>query len=53
MIGKKNENGPRGDVFNKDIFFTLKTIDKHAVIYSIDRESFNCGQNFARDLGIS
>ena len=33
--------------------FTLNTCDKHAVVYAIDRETFNCGQNFARNLGIS
>jgi len=33
--------------------FTLNTVDKHAVVFAIDRESFNCGQNYARNLGIT
>ena len=53
MIGRKDENGPQGDGVNKDISFSLNTIDKHAVVYAIDRESFNCGQKYARNLGIT
>ncbi len=53
MIGRKDCNGPQGDGLSEDISFTLNTVDKHAVIYAIDRESFNCGQNFARNLGIN
>lgn len=53
MIGRKNENGPQGDGIGEDASFTLNTVDRHAVVYAIDRESFNCGQNFARNLGIS
>ena len=33
--------------------YTLNTVDRHAVVYAIDRESYNCGQNFARNMGIS
>ena len=53
MIGRKDENGPQGDGINEDVSFTLNTVDKHAVVYAIDREAFNCGQNFARVPGIT
>ena len=53
MIGRADKNGPQGDGINEDVSFTLNTRDKHAVVYAIDRESYNCGQNFARNLGIS
>ena len=53
MIGRTDKNGPQGDGINEDVSFTLNTCDKHAVVYAIDRETFNCGQNFARNLGIS
>lgn len=53
MIGRKDCNGPRGEGMSEDISFTLNTVDKHAVVYAIDRETFNCGQNFARNLGIN
>lgn len=53
MIGRKEENGPRGDGINEDVSFTLNATDKHAVVYAIDREAFNCGQKFARTPGIN
>lgn len=53
MIGRDDMNGPRGDGVNEEVSFTLNTVDKHAVVYAIDRESFNCGQNYARNLGIT
>ena len=53
MIGRADKNGPQGDGINEDVSFTLNTCDKHAVVYAIDRESYNCGQNFARNMGIS
>ncbi len=53
MIGRNDENGPQGDGVNENISFTLNTVDKHAVVFAIDRESFNCGQNYARNLGIT
>ena len=52
MIGRKDENGPQGSGINEDVSFTLNATDKHAVVYAIDGETFNCGQNFARNLGI-
>ena len=36
-----------------DVMYTLNTIEQHAVVYAIDRESYNCGQNYARKMGIS
>ena len=53
MIGRADKNGPQGDGINEDVSFCLNTVDKHAVVYAIDRESYNCGKNFARNLGIS
>lgn len=53
MIGRDDKNGLRGDGVNEEVSFTLNTVDKHAVVYAIDRESFNCGQNYARNLGIT
>ncbi len=53
MIGRADKNGPQGDGINEDVSFTLNTCDKHAVVYAIDRETFNCGQNFVRNVGIS
>lgn len=53
MIGRKDENGPNGDGINENVSFTLNTTDRHAVVYAIDRESYNCGQNYARKMGIS
>lgn len=53
MIGRDDKNGPRGDGVNEEVSFTLNTVDKHAVVYAIDRESFNCGQNYDRNLGIT
>lgn len=53
MIGRADKNGPQGDGINENVSFCLNTVDKHAVVYAIDRESYNCGQNFARNLGIS
>ena len=31
MIGRSEENGPQGDGVNRDVSFTLNTIDRHAV----------------------
>ena len=53
MIGRKDENGPKGNGINEDVSFTLNTTDKHAVVYALDRESFNCGSGFARSPGIT
>lgn len=52
MIGRAEANGPQGDGVNEDVSFTLNTVDKHAVVYALDRESFNSGQRFAQSLGV-
>ncbi|MGN0753398.1 MAG: DNA cytosine methyltransferase [Aristaeellaceae bacterium] len=31
MIGRRDENGPQGDGVNRNVSFTLNTIDRHAV----------------------
>lgn len=51
-------NGTRlshnGDGYKEtDVMYTLNATEQHGVVYAIDRESFNCGQNFARNLGIT
>lgn len=53
MIGRKDGNGPQGDGISKDVAFTLNTVDKHAVVYAIDREACSCGQNFVRVPGVT
>ena len=53
MIGRKDSNGPQGNGISEEVSFTLNTVDKHAVVYAIDREAYNCGQNFARVPGIT
>jgi len=53
MIGRQDQNGPQGDGINEEVAFTLNATDKHAVVYAIDRETFNCGQSFAKNLGIN
>ena len=52
MIGRAEANGPQGEGVNEDVSFTLNTVDKHAVVYALDRESFNSGQRFAQSLGV-
>ena len=47
MIGRADENGPRGDGVNEDVSFTLNTVDKHAVAapagehYSTSKASYH------------
>ncbi len=53
MIGREDKNGPQGDGIKDDISFTLNTVYRHGVVYAIDRETFNCSQKYARNLGIT
>lgn len=53
MIGRSEKNGPQGSGINEGVSFTLNSTDKHAVVYALDRASFNAGQNYARTPGIS
>ena len=39
MIGRKEENGPQGDGINREVAFTLDTVDRHAV-YAMTTGSF-------------
>jgi len=52
MIGREDKNGPQGSGINDDVCFTLNTIDKHAVAYSLDRSSYNQGKNAQFDISI-
>ena len=45
MIGRSNKNGPQGSGINEDVSFTLNTIDRHAIVYGIGRDTFNQGKN--------
>ena len=43
MIGRTEKNGPQGDGVNKDVSFTLNTVDRHAVAaptYCASKASF-------------
>lgn len=33
--------------------FVVENVNKHAVVYAIDGETFNCGQSYAKNLGIT
>ena len=39
MIGREDKNGPQGDGINKDVSFTLNTVDRHAV-YAMTTNSY-------------
>ena len=39
MIGREDKNGPQGDGVNKNVSFTLNTVDRHAV-YAMTTGSF-------------
>lgn len=52
-IGRADKNAPNGSGINEDISFTLNTADQHAVVYALDRASFNQGANALYDFEIS
>lgn len=52
-IGRADKNAPNGSGINKDKSFTLNTVDKHAVVYAIDRAGFNQGINARYDFEIT
>lgn len=52
-IGYEKEKAPNGSGINKDKSFTLNTVDKHAVVYALDRASFNQGVNAKMDFSIT
>lgn len=39
MIGRAEKNGPNGKGVNKDVSFTLTTLDRHGVAYAIGRDN--------------
>ena len=52
--GNGSRPSHKGDGYKEsDVMYTLNTTEQHAVVYAIDRESYNCGQNYARKMGIS
>ena len=52
--GNGSRPSHKGDGYREsDVMYTLNTIEQHAVVYAIDRESYNCGQNYARKMGIT
>lgn len=53
MIGREDKNGPQGDGVNQNVCFTLNTIDRHAVVFALDRASFNQGANALYDFEIN
>ncbi len=40
MIGREDQNGPKGSGAGEDVSFTLNTIDRHAVAYAMTTGSF-------------
>lgn len=53
MIGRADKNGPQGNGINKNVGFTVNTTDRHAVVYALDRASFNQGVNAQYDFEIT
>lgn len=53
MIGRADKNGAQGNGINKNISFTVNTTDLHAVVYALDRASFNQGINAQYDFEIT
>ena len=53
MIGRTDKNGPQGNGINKNVSFTVNTTDRHAVVYALDRASFNQGINAQYDFEIT
>ncbi|MDD2980280.1 MAG: DNA (cytosine-5-)-methyltransferase, partial [Hespellia sp.] len=50
--GNGSRPSHKGDGYKEsDVMYTLNTIEQHAVVYAIDRESYNCGANYARKMG--
>ncbi|MEG2054606.1 MAG: DNA cytosine methyltransferase, partial [Oscillospiraceae bacterium] len=51
-IDREPQNGGNGVGSQEDISYTLNTVDKHAVAYSLDRASFNQGENAKYDFSV-
>lgn len=52
-IGRKDKNAPNGNGVDEDISFTLNATDQRAVVYALDRASFNQGVNAKYDFEIT
>jgi DNA (cytosine-5)-methyltransferase 1 len=52
-IGRSDNAGCNGKGWAEDVGYTLNTADRHATVYSIDRESFSSGAGFDRKPGIT
>ena len=53
MIGRSEKNGPHGDGINKDVSFTLNTVDRHAVVYALDRVTTDGSRKYKGTMGIT
>jgi DNA (cytosine-5)-methyltransferase 1 len=53
MIGRSEKNGPQGDGINKDVSFTLNTVDRHAVVYALDRVTTDGSRKYKGTMGIT
>ena len=52
--GNGSRPSHRGDGYKEsDVMYTLNTTEQHAVVYALDRESYNYGQKFAGKMGIT
>ena len=52
-IDRADTAGCNGKGVKEDTAYTLNTIDRHGVVYALDRASFNQGQNAKYDFEIS
>lgn len=50
MIGRAEKNGPNGKGVNKDVSFTLTTLDRHGVAYAIGRDNVTAWEEKAQTL---
>lgn len=52
-IDRSDNSGCNGKGWTNDVSYTLNTMDRHATVYALDRESFNSGAGFERAPGIA
>ena len=52
MIGRTDKSGPNGSGVGSCVSYTLNTVDRHGVVYGLDRESFNASDKFAKTLKV-
>ena len=41
MIGHAEKNGPQGDGLNQEVYFTMNTVDEHAVAYTFAEQNYS------------